>query len=199
MRNVDPTPPMPERLPLIILAGSDAKHAFLPPGRQAADMLQGHKGTIELAGGQPLVGALIERFRQSGRFQQPIVVGPARIYAQLPLDCEVVNSEGGMSRTLETAVKVLTTRFASDSPVAFSACDILPTAQELSTLMGHAYDPVAGSVCWGQLVSATADQMGASSWKPAYAFSDPAGGTMNLYPGHLVVVRPAALRSLAVW
>ena len=185
---------MLERLPLIILAGSDSRRASVPSGMHAADMLAGHKGALRLADGKPLVGEVIDRFRQSGRFQDPILVGPARIYEPLSLDCQVVDSEGALSTTLEDAVSVVTSRFDTHAPVAFTACDILPTADELSSLMADAYDPLANSVCWSQLVAARPDEMGASSWKPGYAFADSVRGAMNLYPGHLVVVRLAALR-----
>ena len=36
--------------------------------------------------------------------------------------------------------------------------------------------------------------MGASSWKPGYGFARDDGARDNLYPGHLIIIRPEALR-----
>lgn len=153
----------------------------------------GYKGAFTLPDGKPLVGEVMDRFRACGRFQDPILVGPSHVYEPLGLGCEVVNTQGALSRTLEEALRITSSRFGPRDPVAFTACDILPTPQELSTLMAHDYDPLARSVFWCQLVEAESRDMGASRWKPGYAFASP-GGFSNLYPGHLVVIRPGALR-----
>ncbi len=185
---------MAEPLPLVILAGSDRRRGSVPPGMQAADMLVGYKGAFRLPGGRPLVAEVIERFLSSGRFEQPILIGPSRIYSELELPCQVVDSEGPLSSTLKAATRTVTERFALDRPIAFTACDILPSAEELTALMSDAYDPFARSVFWTQLVAASAEQMGASGWKPGYALAAGPARMMNVYPGHLVVLRPNALR-----
>ena len=48
---------------------------------------------------------------------------------------------------------------------------------------------------WWQMIAAQNDEMGASAWKPSYRLPLNAGQQpLSLYPGHLVIARPAALR-----
>lgn len=81
------------------------------------------------------------------------------------------------------------------APVAVTTSDILPTAEEFRRLLDESYLPHQDAVFWGQFVAAKPEEMGASSWKPAYQFRpDHDRPPQNLYPGHVVIAQPDALR-----
>lgn len=184
---------MSQPLPLIILANSDRQAGPVPRGLRAEDMLRGFKGAHRLASGRLLAAELVERYRQSGRFAEPILVGPRQVY-EGHVDCEIVHVEGNLPETLNCLRKLVLGRFDPALPVAFSTCDILPTPDETRRLLSTSYDPHAECAFWGQMVEARREMLGASAWKPAYRFVRDGGGELNLYPGHLVIARPAALR-----
>ncbi len=190
---------MADRLPLIILAGSDRRAGPVPAGLRPEQVLRGCKGAHRLPSGRPLVAELVDRYRRSERFADPIVVGPVHVYREL-LDCELVHVEGNLAATLACVGELAMSRFDPAEPLALSTCDILPTADEIRRLLREGYDPHAACCFWGQVIEARPDELGASSWKPAYRIKsdDDRGqagaGTLNVYPGHLVIARPAALR-----
>jgi hypothetical protein len=184
----------PPRLPLVILAGSDPGSQRIPPGLAAGDLLSGHKAMTPLPNGKPLIGELIARYGASGRFERPLVVGPVRRFAPEMLGCDVVDAEGDLAATLGAAVAAIRERFTLATPIAISASDILPTADEIVDLLAASYDPVRECAFWGELVAAEPHEMGASAWKPAYRMGVRGGSTMSVYPGHLVILRPQALR-----
>ncbi len=179
---------------MIVLAGSDRRQGSVPVGMHSADMLAGFKGMLPLPGGKVLVGELIEQFVRSGRFRDPVLVGPASVYAGASPRCEIVDCDGSIAETLQSAVRVIESRFGAEVPVALTSCDVLPSADELEALLAAHYDPVSDCVFWGVLIEAEAARMGASGWKPSYRLAGgEAGGPLNLYPGHLTVVRVGAL------
>ncbi len=185
---------MPSPLPILILAGSDRRSGPLPPGMTREEMLSGFKGARPLPNGRCLAGELIERVRDSGPFADPILLGPQQVYGDL-VDCEVVSVEGNLPMTLAVLRDLLRHRFDPLAPVAICACDVLPAAEELRELMRTGYEPMAGALFWGEFIVAEPTDMGASSWKPAYAFRPtPSDAPLNMYPGHLFVVRGGALR-----
>jgi len=158
------------------------------------DMLTGFKGMLPLPDGRVLVAELIDRYRRSGRFLDPVLVGPAQVYHDASLQCEIVDCDGSIAETLQTAMQVVEHRFGNESPVGMTTCDVLPDVAELQELLATGYDPVRECVFWGQLIEAQPAQMGASNWKPRYSFTPRDGGAaLNVYPGHLVIMRAAAL------
>lgn len=183
-----------QRLPLFILAGSDEHRANMPRAMRGGDMLEGYKGAIRLPNGLPLVAEVVRRFRDTDRFQDPVLIGPARIYRALELDCEVIDSEGDLSRTLARTIAAIHERVGVQHPVAITTCDILPSAVELTQLLDHHYEPSHECVFWGQLARAKPPSMGASSWKHGYRITHDGEASDRLYPGHLTIVRPDALR-----
>jgi len=157
-------------------------------------MLAGFKGMLPLPGGKVLVAELIDRYRHSGRFLDPVLVGPAQVYDGAALQCEIVDCDGSIAETLQAAMHVVENRFGAGAPVGMTTCDVLPGAAELQNLLTNSYDPVSECVFWGQLIEAQPSQMGASSWKPYYSFANGDGvAARNVYPGHLVIMRAAAL------
>lgn len=185
---------MLERLPIIILAGSDPSPGIVPHGLKREDMLTGYKGAHRLPWGRCIAGELVERVKESDRFEEPILVGPRRIY-EGQVDCPIVDAEGNLMTTLRSAFQAIRDRFSFDSPVAFSTCDILPTADETRRLLETCYAPYQECMFWWQMVEAEPEELGASAWKRPYQIRPEVGQPLkNLYPGHLVIGRPNALR-----
>lgn len=185
---------MAERLPIIVLGGSDDRPGAVPRGMAAEDMLTGCKGALPLPSGQVMAAEFAKRLEASERFRSPILIGPRRAY-EGKLDVEIVDAEGSLAAMIRTAFDVITRRFGPLQPVAVAACDILPSAGELRELIDSDYRQHAGSMFWWQMIAAAADELGASAWKPSYRLL-PASGQppQRLYPGHIVIFRPAALR-----
>lgn len=184
---------MSELLPLIILAGGTPLGSNAR-GVPAGETLVGIKGALRLPSGRMLVDEVARRFIASGRFQQPILIGPRDAYAELVGEYEIADVAGSLAASLSRAAAVMHDRFGPSEPIALSTCDILPSASEIATLLETRYDPVRDCAFWGQLVEASPTHLGASAWKPGYQFRDPSTGTRHLYPGHLVIIRPGALR-----
>src|SRR5690242_5229839 len=107
---------MADRLPLIILAGSDRRAGPVPAGLRSEQVLRGCKGAHRLLSGRPLLAELVDRYRQSGRFADPIVVGPEHVYRGL-VDCEVVDVEGNLAATLATVRELAMSRFDPHEPL----------------------------------------------------------------------------------
>ncbi len=185
---------MPDPIPIIVLGGSDSKPGTVPPGMQSSDMLYGAKGTIPLSTGRPMAGEVIARIRASGCFGEPLLLGPAAWY-EGQIDCEVVSVEGTLVQTLRRLTETIADRFPGHDPVALTACDILPTAAEFRQLMETDYAPHCQSMFWWQMIRAEPEQMGTSAWKPRYQLATgPGHDPLTMYPGHVVIVRPDALR-----
>ncbi len=93
---------MPTRLAIIVLAGSDPYPAPVPPGLQQEDMLSGYKGSHRLPWGRCLAGELVERVKESDRFEEPILLGPRRVY-EGQVNCKIVDVDGNLMTTLRCA------------------------------------------------------------------------------------------------
>ena len=186
---------MPARLAIIVLAGSDPYPAPVPHGLKREDMLSGYKGSHRLPWGPCLAGELVERVKESDRFEEPILLGPRRLY-EGQVNCEIVDVDGNLMTTLRRAFQVIRSRFSLYSPIALSTCDILPTPDEISHLLETCYDPYRKCMFWWQLVEAQPSDLGASAWKQSYQIHPDVGQPpKELYPGHLVIARPGALRT----
>jgi len=183
-----------DQLPIIILGGSDQQASTVPQQLSSTDMLTGFKGAAPLPWGRTLAGELIHRIRLTGRFADPLLIGPRSAY-QDQVDAEVVNAEGSLVVTIRTAMQVIAKRFDPAQPVAIMACDILPSSDDLQEVLENDYLPHRQCMFWWQMVRATPAQLAASHWKPAYAIRPSAAAApVSLYPGHLVILRPQSLR-----
>jgi hypothetical protein len=187
---------MAERLPILVLAGSDPEAGPVPKGLDAGEMLTGYKGACRLSGGRCLVAELVERIRKCERFDDPIVVAPRRVFEQ-EVDCEIVDVDGPLITTLNRVIEVLEGRFRDAfAPVALSTCDILPTPEEFCQLLEAWYEPAKQCMLWWELVESEPERLGASAWKPSYPVPVDVGEPVkNVYPGHLVILRPKSLRT----
>ncbi len=185
---------MNHRLPIIVLAGSDTRPGTLPAGLQSHEMLTGPKGTIGLSTGRCLAGEVVARIRSSGCFLEPLLMGP-RDWYEGQVDCEIIPVAGSLVQTLRKLTATMAERFPGHQPVAITACDILPPASDFRQLIEQDYRPHADTMFWWQMVRAEPPEMGASSWKPRYRLAaEPGQPLLTLYPGHVVIVRPDALR-----
>ena len=184
---------MSDLLPIIILAGGNERVETIPNGLTPDDILRGFKGAVKLPSGRCIAGELIERIRESGRFEEPILVGPRRIYHDL-VGCEISDTSGDLLATVTELTRLLTERYR-DRPVAVSACDILPTAADFRNLLDESYAPYVNSGLWWQMIAADPEEMGVSRWKPSYRMRlSPKEPLLNLYPGHLLILRGSAIR-----
>jgi len=182
-------------VPLVILAGRDRRPIRLPASGRDKHPLTGYKGVDVTIGGRPVVTALAERLAACGQFAPIYLAGPASVYGRIGAPVEVVDADSTFSRNIRTAMARVR-RSHPDSPVGFTVCDILPDVETLRSVMGD-YARNAPCDLWFPLVRKPedADELGASSWKPAYRIV-PAGGErpVRVLPGHLAVVDPGALR-----
>jgi hypothetical protein len=184
---------MSDLLPIIILAGGNERVETVPTGLTPDDILRGFKGAVKLPSGRCIAGELIERICESGRFEKPILVGPRRIYRDL-VACEISDTSGDLLATVTELTRLLAERYP-DRPVAVSACDILPTAADFRNLLDESYAPYVNSGFWWQMIAAEPEEMGVSRWKPSYRMRlSPERPLLNLYPGHLLILRPTAIR-----
>jgi hypothetical protein len=183
-----------ERLPLIILAGSDKRRGAVPDDLHVDEMLGGPKGDKPLSSGRCLVEELVHRARESECFSDVVVVGPRHQYDG-KISCDLIDVEGSLVRTLQSVFETIQSRFDVRDPVALSSCDIVPSPRDWQMLLHDSYGPHRESYFWWQLIEATAEQMGASRWKPAYQLPvAPGEPEKRMYPGHVGVVRAEALR-----
>jgi hypothetical protein len=185
---------MTSRIPILVLGGSDPQPGAVPPGLSPDQMLTGFKGAKLLPWGRCLAAELMERIRRTDRFHEPLLIGPRRIYADL-VNVPIVDVEGSLAATLQQAIEAIRGRYDMSEPVAVTTTDILPTAEEICRLLDEHYLPHQEALFWGQLVAAEPAALGVSSWKPSYFFRlDENSPPQNMYPGHLVIARPGALR-----
>jgi len=185
---------MPEVMPFVILAGSDQRPGPVPKELQVGDVLSGFKGAIPLPWGRSLAAELVARVRATGRFRDPLLVGPRAVYAGL-VDCEIIDVGGTLTATLQRVIEVVRARFDGHAPMAVSACDILPTPSEITNLLTSEFDPHADCCFWWQWIAAETETLGASAWKPRYAIRrGPDAPPETVYPGHLVIFRPQTVR-----
>ena len=69
-----------EKLPIVILGGSDRRPGAVPTGADSYHFISGYKGAeLKVADG-PLIGKLLERIRASGAFDHIYVAGPRKVY-----------------------------------------------------------------------------------------------------------------------
>jgi hypothetical protein len=185
---------MLDPLPIFILAGSDSSPDTVPPGVHPSDVLAGPKGRILLRTGRCLVAELVDRIRASGRFGEPLLVGPRQWYSGL-VDCEILSVQGTLVDTLRQLADAVRHRLPPEQPFAVTSCDILPSASSFRQLLDEDYRSHDDALFWWQMVQAAPQQMGAAQWKPAYRLPvQPGGQPLNLYPGHLVITRAEGLR-----
>jgi hypothetical protein len=184
---------MPVTLPLVILGGSDRRAATLPEAAAGKHPLTGYKGVDVRLGGRPLIEVVADRFLASGAFSPVYVAGPEPVYRGLAPGAALISTDGSFGRN----VKVAMDRMRAAHPgarIAFTTCDIVPDPADLVVVTERlAADAPADA--WFPLIPVRggAAGLGASAWKPSYQVRV-GDGSQRVLPGHLVVVRPDAIR-----
>ncbi len=185
---------MPVTLPLVILGGSDRRAAALPAAAAGKHPLTGYKGVDVRLGGRPLIEVVAERFLASGGFAPIYVAGPEPVYRDLALRATLIPTDGSFGRNIKVAIERMRAAHPGER-FAFTTCDIVPDpADLLRVIESLAAEPAADA--WFPLIAvrAGAAALGASAWKPSYQVQVPGGQPVRVLPGHLVVVRPEAIR-----
>ncbi|MGH9382087.1 MAG: hypothetical protein ACRD2Z_15950 [Thermoanaerobaculia bacterium] len=182
-------------LPLIVLAGHDARPAVLPESGADKHPLVGLKGLDVRIGDQPLIDVLLERVQECGAFDPIYIAGSAHAYGERRGEARVLDTEGSFGHNIEISVAEVT-RLHPDRPVALTTCDIVPEAHDLETAMAD-YAAVAPVDFWFPMITAPADpgELGASAWKPQYhVVPRPGEPPVSILPGHLLIVQPQVCR-----
>lgn len=183
-----------ERLPLVVLAGSDPEPAQLPESGAGKHPLKGPKGLQIELGGLPLIDRLTQRLRVVDLFEPIYVAGPQSDYGASRDGIEVIDTDGTFGENIQAAVEGVQKR-SPDTPMAVTVCDILPAAEEIRSLLAD-YEAHAPLDFWFPMIMAPdRDRLGASAWKPQYRIAMGEGQPdQAILPGHLLVVDPEAMR-----
>ena len=181
-------------IPIIILGGADGHPGDLPEDAHVTS-LSGIKGADLMIDGRPMVCTVERRIRETRSFGPVYLAGPARVYRSICPDVELIDTNADFGTNIERALRTVGARHPG-GPVAFITCDILPGA---ATLDAMAEDFRQAEPCdlWFAVVRVPENrsELGASQWKPTYRLLPRAGGSsVDTLGGHLVVVRPHALR-----
>ena len=204
-----------DEVPVVILAGSDRRPGPVPAGGEGFHFVVGYKGAEIRVGDRPLIAVLIERLRASGAFAEVWVAGPKNVYEGL-VDAPIVDTDGTVGENLRRAERHVRSLRGSDARIAFIACDILPSVEEIAELTAQlkivmrpptpdakASPALAISLCSVDASSeatdddeAVARRLGSSVWKPRYSIRPTAGAEpIPFLPGHLAIAWPARLRT----
>lgn len=190
-----PHPP-PAALPVAILGGSDLVASQLPPAGAGQHPLAAYKGAEILVDGRPLAALLAERLRACPEVGEVWVVGPARVYGPLGFADAIVDTDLDLGGNLRATVDFFRARRAA-GPLAFLACDVLPTVDELRAVFARWRAEADASAVWFPLVRVPADpqQLAAFAWKPEYRLREREGAAPTwILPGHLMIADPRAMR-----
>ena len=191
-----------ERLPLVILAGSDRRPSQGPAAARDLHFLGGYNKGAELqAHGRPLIQELLGRVRDSGAFSTVYVAGPQALYEPLVVglaDVSIIDTDRHVGQNIKVALDKVRARHGEDMRVAVMACDILPSASELAEL---AADLDADRAADGEPAALAfslvpwREDLGSSAWKPRYPLRSNSGDAPRPYlPGHLGIAWPCRLR-----
>lgn len=183
-----------QTMPLIVLAGRTPGSSRLPDGVTDRHVLSGCKGAELTIAGRPLVTHVIERMRAAKAFDPVILAGPASAYSTMDLDARLLDTDESFGVNIRNAVEQIHAEYP-DKPVAFITCDVLPEKEELQLALED-YHLGRETDLWFPLIRYANDgALGSSDWKPKYSVTpDSQGEPVSILPGHLVIVRPAAIR-----
>lgn len=192
----DDMPADNQTLPLIILGGSDRKPSDLPPEGRGKHALSGCKAVDIHIDGRRLIEIVVERFQAVGTFHPIYIAGPAAAYAKTHVDSEVFDTDSDFGRNIQVGIDEARRRHP-EGELAMATCDILPTEEDLETLLDD-YREHAPTDLWFPMIRAPRDEreLGESSWKPRYQIRDDEGdqSTVPVLPGHMAIFDPEAMR-----
>ena len=187
-------PQIEQKVPLVLLGGSDRRGTQLPPEGQGKHSLSGCKAVDIHIDGRRLIELVLERFRMADFFEPIYIVGPAQAYSKTKADAEVFDSDDGFGRNIQVGIDEARKRHP-EGPLAIATSDILPTEEDLNTVIAD-YRKSDSSDLWYPVVRAPKDEkeLGASSWKPRYQIREGDNEPASVLPGHLVIFDPDSLR-----
>jgi hypothetical protein len=189
-----------DRIPIVILGGSDRRATELPAEGRDKHPLVGYKGVEIQFEGRPLIEEIMRRLDRSGRFAPIQVAGPARVYRDCIADDSIIDTNGTFGHNIQCSLE--TVRHAHPGrPVAFITCDVLPEVETLRSLVAD-FDRHRPCDLWFPMIRTPKDRerLGASRWKPEYRIvPDEGQPAVDILPGHLAIVDPAALRKRFVY
>jgi len=196
-----------ERIPITILGGSDRKRSRLPDRASGMHPLAAYKGAALCIDGEPLALLLARRLLASGGFGPVSIAGPERIFG--PRIAEhwdaasgaapvVIDTDSTVAMNLKAAIGHHEANHAG--PLGILACDVLPTASELSELRAR-FELARPVGLWLPFIQSPPDpeELGAFAWKPKYRIV-PANPELEgteavpILPGHLGIFKPGRLR-----
>lgn len=189
-----------EPLPLIVLAGGDAKPSELPEAGAQLHPLRGPKGLALQVQGRPIIDVLLDRLMASGYFDPIFVAGPAGMYGPERSGCRVIDTDSTFGGNIQAAVDEVMDE-CPGRPIAVTTCDILPEEAELHRLMEDYYHHAPLDFWFPAILAPEEDEkLGASAWKPKYRIAPlPGERPRTLLPGHLIIVDPEAVRRPLVY
>lgn len=188
-------PASPDRPPIIVLGGRDARVGELPAGVEGMHALAGYKGVAVRIGGRALIECVIERLEQSALFASVYIAGPQSAYAEHRCSATVIDVTGSIDVTLRAGIEAVS-REHPGVPLAVTTCDVLPELDTLKELMAQ-YRAAPPCDVFLPMIRAPEDPaaLGASTYKPTYHVIPQAGGVpVEVLPCHLAVVDAGALR-----
>ncbi len=183
------------RIPIVVLAGSDRRPAVLPESGRDEHPLVGYKGVDVFIAGRPLIAGLVERLQAVGEFDPIYVVGPAASFDCVRRSVRLVDSDGTLGQNLRSGLESAQAAHPGCA-IAFVTCDVLPEVETVRRLVAS-WRGLGPCDLWFPLIEAPADlgRLGASAWKPAYRIVPEEGrAAVAVLPGHLAIADPEALR-----
>jgi len=181
-------------LPMIILGGG-ARESERIADEGPAHRLFGPKGATIRLGQRLLIDVVVERFRDTGAFDPIFIAGPASAYGSSRGPVEVIDTDADFGDNIRHALDWVTRRL--DAPVvAFAACDVIPEPDDLRRLLAD-YREHAPREFWFPLIRAPRrrESLGAAAHKRQYRIvPERQDEPVSTLPGHLVIIRPAAIR-----
>jgi hypothetical protein len=184
-----------QKIPVIVLGGSDRKSTELPASGKNHHPLSGCKGRDILIAGCPMVQVIVDRLGKSGCFDPIYLAGPADVYRPLNVNATLIDTDGTFGGNIENSLEQVRADHPGQ-PVSFITCDILPEVATLRKLVGR-YREDSPCDLWFPVPLAPEDprELGAFAWKPVYRIVPREGeAPVRVLPGHFVVVDPQALR-----
>lgn len=184
-----------EKIPIIVLGGSDRKSAELPESGRDKHPLSGCKGVDIRIGKRPMVAATVERVLAAGCFGPIYVAGPAKVYQGVPLSAELIDTDGSFGRNIEVSLEAVREAHPG-RPIGFLTCDVLPEVLTLREVVAE-FERCMPCDLFFPLIRAPQSlaELGAFAWKPVYRIvPEPGAPPVRILPCHLVLIDPEALR-----
>lgn len=184
-----------DRIPIIVLGGSDRRTAELPDSGRDKHPISGCKGADILIDGRPMVESVVRRLDACGCFGPVYLAGPSQAYRHVRTTARLIDTDGTFGQNIRASLEAVRADHPG-SPVGFITCDILPEVATLRGLM-ETYWRHAPCDLWFPLVRAPEDisALGEFAWKPVYRIVPREGEPpVRILPGHWVIVDPEALR-----